>query len=312
MCNQNSYSKYQKRVIKFLNELLGTETPFSYERTKTNHLKVLIDGVNKPLFTGSTPSDCKSLNNFMAEVKREIRAASSIHVQLNESIRPALPYAEKQSHDKLVKHCVKSLRSRLSSLKSQEEAKIIKSGNVDVLKTIRNEIVKHSVTTALRSRKQGCYLRPNELKKIEASVKSHLDFMLPSAAFYSDILNCAGSTEVLRQEMANTRILPEKGNIVTMNEPVAKTKQPGIKANRSSLSIDSNKSNSAQDLMSMTQNDRISVLQTLTKEQCRSLLDDLNQALLLKQEREIEEVVEMVREKQLPLDALMERLKTAA
>lgn len=72
MCKSSGYSKYQKRVIKFLNDLLGADTPFSYERTQTNHLKVLIDGVPKPIFTGSTPSDCKSINNFMAEVKREL------------------------------------------------------------------------------------------------------------------------------------------------------------------------------------------------------------------------------------------------
>lgn len=74
MCKQTNYSKYQKRVIKFLNDLLGTDRPFTYERAKNNHLKVLIDGVPKPIFTGSTPSDCKSINNFMAEVKRELKA----------------------------------------------------------------------------------------------------------------------------------------------------------------------------------------------------------------------------------------------
>lgn len=77
MCKQTNYSKYQKRVIKFLNDLLGTDRPFTYERAKNNHLKVLIDGIPKPIFTGSTPSDCKSINNFMAEVKRELKASNN-------------------------------------------------------------------------------------------------------------------------------------------------------------------------------------------------------------------------------------------
>ncbi|WP_217534722.1 hypothetical protein [Vibrio metschnikovii] len=52
MPKQVSYTQYQKRVIRFLSEYLGAQTPFTYQRTQTNHLKVLIDGVAKPLYTG--------------------------------------------------------------------------------------------------------------------------------------------------------------------------------------------------------------------------------------------------------------------
>lgn len=64
MPKQVSYTQYQKRVIRFLSEYLGDQTPFTYQRTQTNHLKVLIDGVAKPLYTGSTPSNIKSINNL--------------------------------------------------------------------------------------------------------------------------------------------------------------------------------------------------------------------------------------------------------
>ncbi|EKO3671511.1 hypothetical protein M3923_000116 [Vibrio metschnikovii] len=43
MPKQVSYTQYQKRVIRFLSEYLGAQTPFTYQRTQTNHLKVLID-----------------------------------------------------------------------------------------------------------------------------------------------------------------------------------------------------------------------------------------------------------------------------
>ena len=99
MCKQSSYSKYQKRVIKFLNDLLGTDTPFTYERAKNNHLKVLIEGIPKPIYTGSTPSDCKSINNFMAEVKRELKARKNEEEKAPQQENRKLISLLKQSND---------------------------------------------------------------------------------------------------------------------------------------------------------------------------------------------------------------------
>ena len=44
MCKQVTYTKYQKRVIKFLYDFLGNDYPFDYEKAQNNHLKVLIEG----------------------------------------------------------------------------------------------------------------------------------------------------------------------------------------------------------------------------------------------------------------------------
>ena len=312
MCNQNSYSKYQKRVIKFLNELLGTETPFSYEKTQTNHLKVLINGVGKPLFTGSTPSDCKSLNNFMAEVKRELRSVTSEVVQLEESIQPTLPSVVKQSHDKLIKSCVKSLRTRISVLKSQEKAKILKAGTVGGLKTLRTGTIKHSIKAALQSRKQGCYLTPNELKKVEDVVKNHLDFMMPTTAYYATILESRNVSELeVKQEKVSNCNPKNNTKVVNLKESTSELALNDVLINPAAV-LGSQGNNSAKDLMSMTQNDRISVLQTLSKEQSDELINDISQAVECNQEREIEATVEMIREKQLPLDVLIKRLQSAA
>lgn len=186
MCKLSSYSKYQKRVIKFLNDLLGTDTPFSYERTQTNHLKVLIDGVPKPIFTGSTPSDCKSINNFMAEVKRELRSSKA--EQGDSQPTPKLVNPTKASNDKLIQGCVKSLRTRLPILKSQEESRVLDAQKLDDINTKRLEAVKHSISFALQARKDGVYIKRNEMKGIEQAILKHLNFMLPTMAYYSELL----------------------------------------------------------------------------------------------------------------------------
>ena len=165
MCKQSSYSKYQKRVIKFLNDQLGTDTPFTYERTQTNHLKVLIDGVPKPIFTGSTPSDCKSINNFMAEVKREIRASKVEEGDCKPTLQ--LPTPIKVSNDKLIQGCIKSLRTRLPVLKSQEETHVLETHEFDDISSNRLEAVKHSISFALQARKDGVYIKRNEMKELE-------------------------------------------------------------------------------------------------------------------------------------------------
>ncbi|OED77721.1 hypothetical protein, partial [Vibrio crassostreae] len=186
MCKQSSYSKYQKRVIKFLNDQLGTATPFSYERTQTNHLKVLIDGVPKPIFTGSTPSDCKSINNFMAEVKREIIASKA---EVDDSKpTPELPNPVKASNDKLIQGCIKSLRTRLPVLKSQEESRVLETQELDDITPNRLDAVKHSISFALQARKDGVYIKRNEMKELEQAILKHLNFMLPTMAYYSELL----------------------------------------------------------------------------------------------------------------------------
>lgn len=70
---QGNFTKYQKEIIKSITQLLGQDRPFRYEKCSNNHLKILIKDVPDPLFTGSTPSDIKGQDNFMALVKREVK-----------------------------------------------------------------------------------------------------------------------------------------------------------------------------------------------------------------------------------------------
>ncbi len=323
MCKQSSYSKYQKRVIKFLNDQLGTDTPFTYERTQTNHLKVLIDGVPKPIFTGSTPSDCKSINNFMAEVKREVRASK---VEKGDC-KPTLPLPTpiKVSNDKLIQGCIKSLRTRLPVLKSQEETHVLETHEFDGINSNRLEVVKHSISFALQARKDGVYIKRNEMKELEQAILKHLNFMLPTMAYYSELLvnknkYSQKSLEPLPAEtVMNESDVPEFRATTVVNidsssreieEGESLTTSKERKKHDIAHSVKQTK-DSASELMTMSTDNRVSLLRNLTKAQALTLIDDLNHALALNREQDIEAVVELIRDKDLPLEAIISRLEAA-
>ncbi|MBY5947895.1 hypothetical protein [Photobacterium rosenbergii] len=318
MCKQTSYSKYQKRAIKFLTDLLGTETPFTYERTQSNHLKILIDGVERPIYTGSTPSDCKSINNFMAEVKREIRLSKDDHCDAEQAVKSILPDFIKHSHDKLISGCVKSLRARLEVMKSQEEEKVLESKELSVINSFRTNVIKHAISLALQARKQGSYIKPKEMKDIEASIGKHLNFMMPTMAYYSELLDS-------KSKYKNIEALPsvkpgEAMEISTVKQEVEAAQERVVPiangttvqvSNKSDTSAANDITNSASELMAMSANNRISLLRNLTKSQALLLIDDINQAMALNREQDIEAVVAMIRDKELPLEAIISRMEAA-
>ncbi|CAH6945834.1 conserved hypothetical protein [Vibrio chagasii] len=323
MCKLSSYSKYQKRVIKFLNDLLGTDTPFSYERTQTNHLKVLIDGVPKPIFTGSTPSDCKSINNFMAEVKRELRSSKAEQDDFQPTPKSVNPI--KASNDKLIQGCVKSLRTRLPILKSQEESLVLETQELGGINPNRLEAVKHSISFALQARKDGVYIKRNEMKGIEQAILKHLDFMLPTMAYYSELLvsknkynqknlaplpaetvmNESDVREFRAKNIVSTNSSPKTGQNA-VNLVVSEIKESAVPVHSAKQTKDS-----VSELMTMSTDNRVSLLRKLTKGQALILIDDLNHALALNREQDIEAVVDLIRDKDLPLEAIISRLEAA-
>lgn len=71
-CYQKNFTPYQREAVAKLKAILG-KTPFSFEKAASNHLQVKIEGIPRVFYTGSTPSDHRSLNNFLGDVKAEIK-----------------------------------------------------------------------------------------------------------------------------------------------------------------------------------------------------------------------------------------------
>lgn len=317
MFRQTMYSKYQKRVIKFLTDLLGTETPFTYEKTQSNHLKVLIDGVPKPMYTGSTPSDRKSIDNFMADVKRELKA-SKIDPSLDDETQPKPQPLEPvdEYHDKIVQSCVKTLRSRLGMLKSQEQEKVLENRSVDNVTDHRNEVVKSMVALTTQARKPSTYLKHQEIKSIENTVLKHLKFMMPTLAHYSELLENKSKHKKDANETTNAAISKPPSTATSATKTVPK---PAIPLDESSKTESTeaftqvtaaaiNPTSLTADLMAMQINNRINLLRRLSKGQALQLIDDIEQAMALNREQDIAAIVALIKEKDIPIEAISERL----
>lgn len=320
MCQRVNYTRYQKRAIKFLNDLLGVETPFTYERAKNNHLKVLIEGVEKPIYTGSTPSDCKSINNFMACVKREVKASKLETEEAKKTAKTKLTDSTKLSNERLLQSCVKSLRTRILTLRPQEEALVLESQGIETINEKRIHIVKHAINHTLKARKQGAYIKTKEMGEIERAILTHLNFMLPTMAYYAELLNGKNKYQVKQKEKVTKLVSVEEkpliNNVEQVKEKATKVRESLVNQKipepviNEVATININ-SDSATELMEMSTNNRVSLLRNLTKTQALTLIDDMNYAMAQNRKEDIEAVVSLIRDKGLPLEAIISRMEAA-
>lgn len=73
----------------------------------------------------------------------------------------------------------------------------------------------------------------------------------------------------------------------------------------------STSNDSATDLMAMLANNRVSLLRNLTKVQALLLIEDINQAMAQNREEDIQAVVDLIRDKDLPLETIILRMEAA-
>ncbi|MFA0465440.1 hypothetical protein AB4524_00880 [Vibrio breoganii] len=310
MCKQSGFSRYQKRVIKFLTDFLGADIPFTYERTQTNHMKVLIDGVPKPLFTGSTPSDKKTFNNFIAEVKREVKAIDL--VEEPEATRTQVPktvIAYKETNDRLIQSSVKSLRGRIDSLKTREEEQVLETRALECVNALRSDTVKHALALTMQARKQGAYLKPKDIKILEGKIRNHLDFMMPTMACYGELLNSKNKYSVTKP----STLVAVNDEEISENVADANVEQTKILESLPKAKSKEHEQTDfpANDLLKMNSPERVSMLRKLSKAEALTLIEDIKQAIALNREQDIQSVVSLILEKDLPIEAIISRIDAA-
>lgn len=249
----------------------------------------------------------------MAEVKREVKA-SNVPVE-EEKMPVSLPaVVQRQCHDKLIQTCVKSLRTRLDVMKTQEESNVLATKNVSLVADFRLDATKHAIKFALQARKQGSYIKPKEMREIETSILKHLNFMMPTMAYYADLL---AKKDKYLLTTANTELetetaKPLQQTLVALEvEAEPQDALAEIKLPLETVKVCSTEKDSATELMGMSSANRVSLLRKLTKTQALTLIDDINQALALNRDEDIAAVVAMIKEKDLPLEAIISRLEAA-
>ena len=322
MNNLQKYTKYQKKVIKFLGLLLDNDRPFYYEKTKNNHLQVKIKGVQTVLHTGGTPSDIKSYSNFKAEVKRALKAADQT---INQTSANSMPLTVKCIEaslctERLVSSIIKQFRKSRDTLIFQEKQLIGELGGLDRIKTFRAEKIKRLILSTHKQQKNNGYLKTKQLNTITKKISKYVDFILPTLAHYKvntpknkNILSTKKKEKELEiivneTENLNTHSTHELINCIepdTSNTEVSQIKRETVFSNASSQ-------DELQHLLSANPVKRMNILRKLSKSESLTLIDEINQSLALNQEQSIEEVLAFIKDKNIPATLLIQHLNNAA
>jgi hypothetical protein len=318
----HSYTKYQKNVIKFLGLLLDNERPFFYEKTKANHLKVRIQGVDTIIYTGGTPSDVKSFSNFKAEVKRAIKAADIVintptienRLQNTKTLVPSF------SSEKLTSAVIKQFRNSRDVIIQQEKNIILEQQNLDSIKEFRINKINNIVLRTHKQQKSNFYLKIKQLKTITEKISSHVDFILPTLGDYKVVMN----------DQERPKLATHQKNKVIAAVPLTKSSKNSIKDLTSRLSSDTTSqgrntegsqvkrmedattalsNNELQQLLKIKTHNRLDTLRQLSKSESLTLIAEINQAIALNQEQSIEEVFTLIKDKEIPYKLLMQHLE---
>lgn len=348
----NSFSKYQKDIIKKITKELGPSIPFKYEKTNSNHLKVLIEGLDKPRYTACTPSDRKSGDNFMADLRSALKAAHLKRQPRTEiSKRMNTVQLKVQYIENLTASCIKTVRTNIKQYIEKEKSVVVKENSISNLKSLRKSLATNIVTQNQKMTRQHKYITGADSKIIKSEVIKHLNYMLPNTADYALILKPVKSINSLSKavsaangstnfsginlsnfEAANEGIknLNKATEIVTnivINDSVRKTENkklnqvPNIKKDsqkESSRNIRTNKRmsspnrNPAEELAAMPQQQAIKNLRRLSLNEAEDMLANIKIAMEENKQQDLLEVVEMMECKGITLDMLSGYQKNVA
>jgi hypothetical protein len=334
MIKNNSYSKYQRGIIKAISKELGPNIPFKYEKANNNHLRVCIDGLDKPLFTSSTPSDCKAGENFMSDVRCKLRAAQ-IEYQEKQSVpkynaakRLNTAQLKTQQYDQLLCACVKAIRTNIEQYSYKEKERVLVENSVNSLKNNRENLASKIFEQTKKSNKNSGYLTGKDTRNMTTEILKHLTFMLPNSADYthsikpqhklSQAINVAsGSLTTLSTETANEGVAHLKQKTETVSNlvlsisnesPKLNKKQPIKKPAEKPLS----EVNPAEKLASMSKHQAVQSLRRLSRNESEAILEYMKVAMELNHQQDLREISEVMVSKGISLEMMAEYLSCAA
>ncbi len=288
------YSKYQKEAIKMIAHEVGS-TPFFYEKTGTNHLKVLIEGIQSPLFTSCTPSDRLTLKNFRGEVRKQWKQAQKALTEqpiseeyIDEEVVDVYQYED------LILAIVKPLRAKLEILKQKELALVIKENSVEVTKLYRKSLIDSMLNSLVGHKNRSKYLKSATKRAIRKEFKIHIDFMMPAITFYADLIT--GEEKEENKQVEKSLVTPQIQVKKVQKEP--KPEKQIVIQEQFNIHL----------LTELSHKDRIMHLKTLSWEVSNQLIDDINEAKHLKKEDDIKAVLKLMQSMNVSLEDINNKL----
>lgn len=330
----SSYSKYQRDIIKRIGKELGTSIAFSYGKCSNNHLKIYVDGLDKPFYTSSTPSDRKAGDNFMGDLRGALKAA---HLK-RQSVIVVTKHINSvqlkaQYIDSLKDACIKTVRTNIDQYAGKEELLVIKENSISSLKPQRKKLATKILEHTQKTNKNMQYITGKDSQSIKDEIIKHLNYMLPNTADYVHSLKpvntenkltkavniASGSAPILSTEAANEGItqLTNESKMktdVVMNIPnsreIKKSKKPeAVEAVEapSSLSDKPNK-NPAEVLAAMSKEQAVQNLRQLSRNEGETMLANIALAMDLNHQQDLNEVSELMEAKGIDLGMMAEFL----
>ena len=348
----NSFSKYQKDIIKKITKELGPNIPFKYEKTNSNHLKVLIEGLDKPRYTACTPSDRKSGDNFMADLRCALKAAHlKRQPKTDISNRMNTAQLKIQYIENLTASCIKTVRTNIKQYIEKEKSVVINENSISNLKSLRKILATKIFTQNQKMTRQHQYITGADSKIIKSEVIKHLNYMLPNTADYALILKpvksinslskavstANGSTNFSEINLSNFEAANEGiNNLNKATEIVTNIiiNDTANNAENKSLNQESNKRkktqkessrnimtdrlmsipnrNPAEELAAMSQEQAVKNLRRLSLNEAEDMLANIKIAMEENKQQDLHEVVEMMECKGITLDMLSGYQKNVA
>lgn len=194
----NSYSKYQREIIKKIAKELGASIAFSYGRCSNNHLKVYIDGLDKPFYTSSTPSDRKAGDNFIGGIRSALKAENLKQQPVTTAVKHMNnALLKKQYFENLKSTCIKTVRTNIEQYTEKERLLIYRENSVGSLKPQRRKLAARIFENAQKVHRNTQYITGKDSQAIKGEIIKHLNYMLPTSAEYSQNLKPDDSVKIL-------------------------------------------------------------------------------------------------------------------
>ncbi|WP_143051961.1 hypothetical protein [Allopseudospirillum japonicum] len=296
-------------------DLLG-ERPFSYRKKKSNHLQVKIKGIDKVFHTGATPSDTKSYNNFIGDIKHELKKLHQPHQTTEISLPIHHPPQAKglitpkivleRKLQKVRQSIIKQLRLQADKLRKQEHEMVMQEASLQGIEKFRENLIQAELNQALQQKKSSTdYITPAKIKKVHQTLREHLDYMLPPLAFYHQTLKKEASAIQVETLANEIKISADDSKISNEDIPVITQPVQNLeKTTKQEADLGLNT------LMKETSNKRVKILKNLSKPQISALVQDLQKALQEKHQEDIQEIINLMKNKGVTLEELQQKINT--
>ena len=334
-CHEKSFSTYQREAIKKVKALVN-ETPFSYEKSANNHLQIKIDGIDRVFYTASTPSDSRSLDNFIGDIRAEI---NRIKAQAREPITPLEQPKSKGKADArkaaqvfmdtVTDKVHKKLQRKLQHIE-KEEYHVFKTTENDnpgnAVREFRKKLIRNEVERAVKAGKGTLFIPPGLNRASQAQLEDYLSNALPALPEYHNKMQFELNQKLAQQTQPafDIPVTDSQPVAVSIPEPAVASApaEPLAQAPTAHKDMPSGKHSSKHetattieseplfnDLLSAKPHKRIAMLKALPKQKIALLIEDCQKALQQKHQDDIDFLAEQMRSRGISLSELQDALK---